>query len=343
MSETDNTETGRPHRGASKVTDFRTYHTRGNTTEEEGTVAAAVRRIETPNKSQEGQAEEGDISPTPILIQLGSPGHTPKHTPDTSPTMSELAKLREELEKQRALNQQAQEELEAAKLRSQLEAEKRRQLEIENARKQIELEDTEAKHEFQEHLQQVKQAEQLSDKDTTIRILQEKLKELTGTNTAQERKQQEAADQLKKLVQQQQQLALEAIETVKTCEPTPEIQELLGKLQPQEPPEDRDAQKMLLTHLTNMLQGKKEENKVDKQKEILQQFLLDSNKVTTTGGATTLKPGILKKLSGESDTFNMGEWLAKLNRREGEEIKCEHCNEECKNAKKSGMLDKSYY
>ena len=68
----------------------------------------------------------------------------------------------------------------------------------------------------------------------------------------------------------------------------------------------------MMEHLMNTLQGKAAETKLEQQKEILKQFLVESNKAPAQGGATTLKPDLLKKLTGESENFNMGEWLAKF-------------------------------
>ena len=97
----------------------------------------------------------------------------------------------------------------------------------------------------------------------------------------------------------------------------------------------------MMDQLLTMIQGKPAESKLDQQREILKHFLVESNKTPTIVGATTLKPDILKRITGESDTFNMTEWLAKYNKQAGEEEKCETCNEECKHHKKSGMLDKA--
>ena len=305
-------DTSRPRREVSKVLDYKSFHRTG---EDTGKVAAAIKKIETPNKSKQQQQ------------------------PPTPSKMSSLDKLREELEKQKALTQKAQEELEEAKLQSQLEAEKRKQAEIEATKSQINLKTIEANQSLEDSLK-----DSTLDKDATIKMLQEKIMQLSmpKEQTEQEKKQQQAADQLRQLMQQQQELARAAKEAVKECDSTPEIQQMLQSLQATEaqPPAGSD-QNNLMEQLMSMMRGKKQESPLDKQKEILQHFLTEANKVTTTGGATTLKPELLKRITGESDKFNIGEWLAKLSSRSIDESKCENCNEDCKQHKKSGMLDKA--
>ena len=81
----------------------------------------------------------------------------------------------------------------------------------------------------------------------------------------------------------------------------------------------------------------------DWQKDLLRQFSTNSNKVTTAGGVTTLKPDILKRLSGEEGEFNMADWLSRLNRQDIGESICEGEQEGgCKHGKlKSGILEKA--
>ena len=334
MSETDNT---RPRREASKVTDFREFHRKGpqDNNTPAGKVAAAVKRIETPEK------EETTLQ-TKARRKLEE-----AQEPHNQPIMSELEQLKKELEEQKALNQRASQELEEARIRSQLETEKRKHMEIEAHKKQLELENAQAQVSLDEKLKQVASKES-DTKQATIQALQQKLAELTGKEPCPapkselETKQQEAADQLKKLMEQKQELAKAAAAAVSNCEPTPEIQEMLRQLEAtKQTPEEKPEQETLLHQLKAMLQGKGTEEKTNQQKEILQHFLTESNKITTTGGATTLKPDLLKKLTGEKDKFDMGEWLARLNNQNFDESKCENCSENCKQHKKSGMLDKA--
>ena len=188
--------------------------------------------------------------------------------------------------------------------------------------------------------------------DTALSFLKSKLAELAGKpavpgaipGAEPDTKQQEVADILKNLKFKQQEITQAAREAVKQCELTPQMQQLLASLERtgDQPEPEKSEQAQLMEHLLKSLQGKEVETKLTKQKEILKQFLVDANKTTTSGGATTLKPDILKKLTGESDVFNMAEWLSKLNRHDMEEGKCDNCpSEECKKCKKSGMLDKA--
>ena len=79
----------------------------------------------------------------------------------------------------------------------------------------------------------------------------------------------------------------------------------------------------------------------DWQKEALRQFLVNSNKTTGAGGATTLKPDLLKKMMDKPEQFNMAEWLATLNKEETGEWAYDD-SDNCKHKKiRSGMLDKA--
>ena len=98
-----------------------------------------------------------------------------------------------------------------------------------------------------------------------------------------------------------------------------------------------------MSHLKLALAGNSPASSGDTQKDLLRAFLTESNKTSTTGGATTLKPDILKKISGE-ENFSMNSWLANRNRSlEHEEVsEKEEEGTECKHRKiKSGILDKA--
>ena len=355
----------RPKREASQITDFKTFHRTG------GKVAAAVQKLETPEKEREKQhpPSPGDTAPTAdsgtrhhkTRRALSGDSHSshislvtpvPKSLHTQPEEMSEVDKLREELEKQRLINEQIKTELETARLQHELDKEKMKQTEWQAARDKLEAEREKAAKEHEEHLKKLSEtkaeAPPPEDKDVTIASLKAQLAELQGHKPKPDEKslkQQQVADQLKELMDQQRKITMAAKEVAKECETNPQIQALLDKLQMQEeeskPKQPQDDQTKLMEQLLNTLQGKEVESKLDKQKEILRQFLVDSNKTSTTGGATTLKPELLKKLSGESDSFNMTEWLANRNRHQSEEVACEVNSEDCKHHKKSGMLERA--
>ena len=97
----------------------------------------------------------------------------------------------------------------------------------------------------------------------------------------------------------------------------------------------------LLQQLRTALGTAEAVNDLDMQKNILKQFLLQSNKQTTPGGVSTLKPELLKKLTGEQEAFSMEEWLAWFNKQEQGECDID-IDQQCKHSKcRSGMLDKA--
>ena len=162
--EDDNTSTeSRPCRDATKVTDFKAYHVRGE---------AAIKKIETPTK---GTEEEPDPHRSPKARKSLNP-----HNSD----MAEIEKLKEALESQRALNDQMKQDLEAAQLKAQLEREKRRQKELEISHKQLEEEELAAQRAHEEAIAKTTAppAEQppapTTGNEALIKMLQEKINQL---------------------------------------------------------------------------------------------------------------------------------------------------------------------
>ena len=106
-------------------------------------------------------------------------------------------------------------------------------------------------------------------------------------------------------------------------------------------------QELLMEQLRASLTPK--EATVDPNKALLKALITSQNKTTGFGGTSTLRPGLLHKLTGESE-FSMAEWLASLNKQEEGEseinkllnrIEDDDCRAECKHSKmRSGMLDK---
>ena len=79
----------------------------------------------------------------------------------------------------------------------------------------------------------------------------------------------------------------------------------------------------------------------DPQKTILKQFLTKGNTINMPGGATTLKPELLKQLTGEEEDFNMADWLAMFNKQDQGESRLEIDDEGRARASRSGILDKA--
>ena len=356
----DSEKTDRPRREAAKqVTDFREFHARGvsqlTTSHNTGKVAAAVLRIETPEKII---TEEQHTTRTKARRNLsGEPG-TPPLTVQTPPPgspireeMADLEKLKEELRQQKDLNEKIKHDLEAARLKQELLTEQMKQKEWETAKDKIASEQAAAIQRHEETLRQLQEAKAPEESNPTITYLKEKLAELSGTKaeleptkpevSAKEAKQKQIADELQALIQKQHEIAEAARVAAKEHSDNPHIRELLSQFTRLDEQKPEEPSGQTLEQLLSTLQGKTMETKAKQQKEILQQFLIDANKITTTGGINTLKPDLLKKLTGESEVFNMGEWLAKLNRQDQEDRKCDDCQQDCKHGKKSGMLDKA--
>ena len=365
MDKSSDKSDSRPRRDATQVTDFRKYHTTGSTgkTPPPGKVAAAVQRLETPDKEQPSPAKKHTTSKAKRALS----GDTQSTQPPASSTcppvieMSELEQLKAELKKQKEHNASMEAEMEIMKVKAELQAEKMKEQEWKVARDRLEQEQAAAAAQHEEVLKAMKEAKtEEPDENPAVKFLKQKLAELHGGHTppkgpvtpdptpSEDTKQKEVADQLKQLVDKRQELATAAAEAAKGCPSNPEIQDLLAKLRAVEndisapKTEEQDEQTKLMAHLLDTLQGKETASRITKQKEILRHFLTESNKTITTGGATTLKPDLLKKLSGESDTFNMAEWLANFNKHRLEDCQPDSTGEECKHAiKKSGMLDKA--
>ena len=365
-------DSSRPRRETT-ITDFKEFHSTGR----RGKVAEAIQKIETPDKDREETQKQQQTkgkprNPTARRNLSGEPQHshsqeeptpgsntrkessepgldciTEAVTPKQSPRMAEVDQLKEELKQLREQNEQIKTDLEAARLRNEVQAEKIKQKEWQAAKDKLDQEHAQAAKREEQELADLKANDGEKEDKSIIKQLQDRIAQLEAAarppeDTKREAHQQEVADQLKQLMAQQAEITEKAKAAAKGCEDTPAIQELLQQLnKEQQPPTARDDQSKLMENLLNTLQGKQVESNITRQKDILRQFLVDSNKVTTTGGATTLKPDLLKKLTGESDSFNMTEWLANFNRRTSEEGKCDSCQEECKHHKKSGMLEKA--
>ena len=155
---------------------------------------------------------------------------------------------------------------------------------------------------------------------------------------------------LQDILDQQQQLAEKAAQLSK--EPalliTPDIQALLNATKTNTPKAEENtidqealAQSTLMEQLKASLLSKNKTPPGDWQKEALRQFLVNSNKAQGAGGATILKPELLRRLTNEPEEFSMPEWLATLNKEESGEWTCDDFDE-CKHKKvKSGMLDRA--
>ena len=105
-------------------------------------------------------------------------------------------------------------------------------------------------------------------------------------------------------------------------------------------PTPEGIQQQLMQQLRQVL-GATVTTPEDPQKTILKQFLTKGNTTTGTGGTTTLKPQLLKQLTGEEEDFNMADWLAMFNKQEQGESKTDIDDEGRGRLGRSGILDKA--
>ena len=111
---------------------------------------------------------------------------------------------------------------------------------------------------------------------------------------------------------------------------------------------NRADQEVLIEQLRTALAPKETEK--DSNRALLKTLITAQKKTMGVGGSSTLRTDTLNKLSSEPE-FSMAEWLASLNKQEGESEISRllgknddefDCRAECKHGKmRSGMLDKS--
>ena len=255
--------------------------------------------------------------------------------------------LAEQLEVQQQTSIKLQQELAEIQLQSKIQLEQQKNEQWNLAIKRIKEEQQAAKA---QHEQQMTNIEDLIK--TTLATKPEDL-DLTTTlaaliqsrgDTEKQKKEEEKKknkELMAQLLEQQKQIALQAAELQKSSLDE-ESQVLLSTITTQATPKETeqqgDLQKQFIQQLKRTL-GIKDTK--DPQRAVLKQFLSKSNTINTPGGATTLKPNLLKQLTGEEEDFNMAEWLAMFNRQDQGELKGDIDDEGRHRSNKSGILDKA--
>ena len=257
--------------------------------------------------------------------------------------------LKTELEKQKLVMQQLQQKLEQAELQHELECQKQQQEQWKATLEKLNQAKDEKEKMHAEHMAAIRATNITPDTaNPQMDWLTKKLTEISGNTTSEEeiKKQKEQKQQatraLQELVEQQKQIAERAKELVQGLEITPEMHALLSATQIQDQPaKPAIDQQVLMEQLKASLATKNTPLSGDWQKDVLRQFLTNSNKTRMDEGATTLKPDLLKRLMNENEDFSMVEWLATLNKEEAGECFSDQ-GEEGKNSRvRSGMLDKA--
>ena len=276
-----------------------------------------------------------------------------------SPNMQEIStmskkekELLQQLEAQKAASTKLLEELATLKIQNQIELERQKQEQWTVAISKL------------KEIQEQSKSDHATQLDNITKLIQEatgtpsedsglvsKLKELLQAKSESEeekrkREEEEAEkrrnrDMVLKVLEQQKQLQEQMTELTK-LNLDEETKMLLNAQVPINPtPSTEDTtltQSQLIEQLRKTLGTTETE---DPQKAVLRQFLSKSNTINTTGGATTLKPQLLKQLTGENEDFSMAEWLARFNKQEQGELKLEIDEELKQKSSRSGMLDKA--
>ena len=273
----------------------------------------------------------------------------------TDNTMSEKEKqLLQELEQQRQSSLKLQQELAELKIQSQIDLEKQKQEQWSTTIAQVKEAQHEAKKQQSEQLANIQQMikDMVPTKEGDTELL-EKLKTLLPMSETQEEKQrrlqqeenrQKNKERAQRLLEQHKQLQEQAEHP--TASDLDEETRLLLQLalhSSAAPPEEHHKrptldQQQFMEQLRRTLGITKVE---DPQKTILKQFLTKSNTTTTLGGATMLKPQLLKQLAGEKEEFNMADWLARFNKQEQGDLPLEFDDKTKHKNSKSGILDKA--
>ena len=313
----------RTKRAASRVTNYRTFHLSGDLdTTLQGKVGQVVSSFE--DKLIPSDTEEGEV-----LSDL------------TEPIMSEAERLQKELEEKKAATKLAAQQAEEMKLRNELEGEELKKQEWELAIQQLKEKRERMVALHSKKLEEIrKMAEDKDDGsgDDTTKWLQEQINKLQDPSDSQKKKEMEEKARLEEEKAKQ-------IEDIRNqqAELSRKLSELTGGTT--ENTTAQTDQTLLLQQLQAALNPKPEK---DPQRAMLRALTTQANKITGTGGVSTLRPEIFTKIAGNepSLTMNMSEWLAQFNRDdEGESLLRLGNTEgegECKHTKlKSGMLDKS--
>ena len=280
----------------------------------------------------------------------------------TKPAMAE--KLQAELEAQKLATQKLEEEVAQAKLLNELELQKQEQEAWKAALDRLKQAKEQQAKRHAERLLALQEVELPKQEDNPqLAWIKNKFAEIQGHKPSEEELRQTNSQldstkaALNDIITQQQSLAQKASQLTKDNQfLTPEIQALLSATKMKEanstelttsntittteatPDTDQNS---LMEQLRRALAPKKPAATGDWQKDVLRQFLVNSNKTGGPGGTTTLKPDLLKKLTNEEDEFSMAEWLASLNRNDAGEWECGEVDE-CKHRNvRSGILDRA--
>ena len=280
----------------------------------------SVPRIGEPHADPHIVHSSDHTTPRPHKIDMATPIET-----------SEKEKLLlQQLEEQKRASQQLQQELAELRIENEIEMEKQKQEQCAAIGKLKEIQDK-AKEQHEAQLNSIQ--EMIKNMTTTQPgddSLMNKLKTLLNQETEEEKMKREAEEaerrktkeMVESLVTQHKQIQeqLSSLDISKMDTDTKVLLSTLTQPTLQHSTPAPPQQDQLMEQLRRALTANSTE---DPQKTVLKQFLTKSNTTSTQGGATTLKPLLLKQLMGEEEDFNMADWLARFNKEEQGEFKPE--------------------
>ena len=260
-------------------------------------------------------------------------------TEETNMTLQEQL-----LEKQR-LNAELQEQLDALQMEHKLDQENKALKEKQLAIQKLQEAKETARLEHEKRLEQIKEQQVTVGGNPTLDWLKQQMELASQKDSAeQDKKKEEAQAKLRQLkliteqkakLQQEAQILAQGIEGIDE-----EVQEVLKQAGIGEPISQTSEQDKLLQQLKAALTTKETPSTVDTQKEIIKYFLTSGNKTQGIGGTNTLKPQLLKRLTGETEDFSMPDWLGRFNKQEQGEWS-DISDDPKQNKVRSGMLDRA--
>ena len=295
----------------------------------------------------------GNTSPTADLNQEGCNSiNTHHNNPDRHHSTNMAEELKAQLEEKKKESLRLEKEMAEFQLRHELELEEQKQKEKRLAMEKLKTAREEAlkKHtEPMDSIQKYDTSGHVYEGNEQLEWLKKKLALPTKTpeEVKAEEENRQAILKMESILEKQKYIIAQA-EQVKgeVGAISPQLAALLSAIttnvQTPEVKTTEPGQHKLMEQLRLALENKDTSLSGDWQKDALKQFLVNSNKITGPGGATTLKPELLRRLNGEEEEFSMADWLARLNKQEQGESAYETGLEECKHGKvRSGILDKA--
>ena len=276
----------RPCRVATKVTDFRRYHLSGDLDQEvEGLVDTRIGQFK--------MAKSND-------------------------------QLQQQLETEKENSRQLQEDVECQRIKNEVETERMKQEQWKAALERLREAREHAAQEHEKVLQEMKGLAKNNMEETSnaaLTWLKTQMDSNTGPcslPTEEQKKakkiQMEKETALQKLREQQEQIQnkIAKLQGHATTDTSGLLSSLKETLNPEE--HTKRNQETMLQQLRMVLSGQKEE---DPNKALLKALLTQQNKTGGKGGTSTLKPNLISKIL-QGENFNIAEWLASLNKQEGE-------------------------